>query len=142
MAWVLLTACNDGLVYSTFKPTPVNGWDKNEPLKFEVPPLSSDGTYNLSVGLRLSDEYQFRNLHILVQQKLYPSGLEFTDTLVYDVVDERGNILGQGVNYYQYERPARAMALHEGDSLSLVIKHIMKREILPGIVNVGVIIDR
>lgn len=142
VAGVLLTACSDSLRYSTFKSTPTNGWDKNEPVKFEVPPFTEEGTYNVSVGLRLSDDFQFRNLHILVQQRLYPAGLEFTDTLIYDVVDERGNILGQGVNYYQYERPARSLTLQEGDSLAVTIKHIMKREILPGILNVGVIINK
>lgn len=141
MAWVLLAGCNDSLVYSTFRSTPTNGWDKNEPLKFEVPPMRDEGNYNLSLGVRLSDDFPFRNLHVAIRQECYPSGEEMADTIIYEVVDQHGNINGQGVNYYQYEMPVFTTALHKGDSLFVTVKHIMKREILPGILDVGVIIE-
>lgn len=142
MAWMLLSACHDNLVFSTYKATPTNGWDKNEPVKFEVSSLPAEGEHQMLLGLRLSDSYPFRNFHVVVKQERYPSGEETTDTVIYDVVDRHGNINGQGVNYYQYEAPVRTLNLTEGDSLSITVKHIMKREIMPGILDVGVIIEK
>ncbi|MFQ9996553.1 MAG: gliding motility lipoprotein GldH, partial [Hoylesella buccalis] len=38
----------------------------------------------------------------------------------------------------QYAFDITSMDLHEGDSLHISVRHDMKREILPGISNVGV----
>ena len=61
-----------------------------------------------------------------------------TDTLDCELIDERGNAIGQGVGQYQYLFPLKTMQLHQGDSLHLSVHHDMKREILPGITGVGI----
>ena len=43
------------------------------------------------------------------------------------------------MSYYQYDFPLSTLRLKEGDSLALVVRHAMKREILPGISDVGII---
>ena len=41
---LVLAACNRHLVYDKFMHTPVAGWEKNDTLLFEVPPVSQAST--------------------------------------------------------------------------------------------------
>jgi gliding motility-associated lipoprotein GldH len=57
-------------------------------------------------------------------------------------MNTRGNTRGQGINYYQYNFHIADVALIEGDSLRISIRHDMKREILPGISDIGIIMTK
>ena len=58
------------------------------------------------------------------------------------LTDEKGNAIGKGINYHQYRFPVSSFDLNNGDSLVVNIRHDMKREILPGICDVGLIMKR
>lgn len=134
---MLNVACDDRLVYFEYGHTPQTGWEKNEPVVLDVAPIADNGTYDIALALRVNDNYPFTKLHLTVQQTIYPSGNNIVDHLTIDVTDNRGNILGKGVSSYQYETMMRKLDLHHGDSLHIEVKHDMKREILPGIMDVG-----
>ena len=55
----------------------------------------------------------------------------------FHLYDEKGNVLGDGVSYFQYNFMLSEVDLREGDSLHVCVRHIMKREILPGISDIG-----
>jgi gliding motility-associated lipoprotein GldH len=59
------------------------------------------------------------------------------DTVKCQLVDKNGRILGHGITQYQYSFPLGSLQLSEGDSLYVVMYHGMKREVLPGITDVG-----
>lgn len=152
-AVLLLSACDDKMVYSEYNHTPVGGWEKNEPVSYTIAPIKDDGVYNLSLNLRLSGTYPFRNLHLMVRQTVYPKGYgtdsipplpvrNITDMPTCMVTDDRGTMLGSGVTYYQYDIPLRKVNYHSGDSIVLTVSHTMKREILPGIADVGITLSK
>lgn len=136
-AAVALSACGDGVVYDTYNHTQLNGWEKNDTLFFDVPPMVNDGRYRQSLGLRINESYPFTGLTLVVDQTVEPGHRQFTDTVRCRLVDAKGNMLGQGVSYYQYDFIVSDMELHRGDSLHIEVRHIMKREILPGIADIG-----
>ena len=92
-----LPACDGGVVYDEYRPTQIEGWEKNDTLVFDVARLRHGGRYSQEIGLRINALYPFTRLSLLVEQ---------TD-------------------------------LREGDSLHVCVRHIMKREILPGISDIG-----
>ncbi|MBP7359673.1 MAG: gliding motility lipoprotein GldH, partial [Prevotella sp.] len=47
-----------------------------------------------------------------------------------------------GISYYQYNFNISHIELHKGDSIHVCIRHNMKREILPGISDVGFSLGR
>ena len=49
---------------------------------------------------------------------------------------------GQGVGSYQYHFRVSEMNLKAKDSLHICVRHDMKREIMPGISDVGIEISR
>lgn len=135
---MLMTACNDSLVFSEYGHVPVTGWEKSDAIDFDVAPLSKDATLNMSLALRVMPAYPFQNLHLVVQQTVLPAGTQTMDTLTCRITDARGNMLGEGVTYYQYETMVRKQHYNHGDSLRISVHHDMKREILPGITDVGI----
>ena len=139
---IVFAACDNRKVYDSYGHTTVTGWEKNDKLDFMVPPLSETGDYLLTLAIRLSDAYPFRNLHMVVRQTVYPSQQVITDTVSCVVVDRQGSMVGPGVMYYQYTMPLRRHKYNAGDSLHISVSHNMKREILPGIADVGVILRR
>ena len=65
-----------------------------------------------------------------------------SDTLSCRLIDETGNALGNGVSNYQYLIPLTSLTLKKGDRLRIAIRHDMKREILPGISDIGLRLRR
>jgi len=58
------------------------------------------------------------------------------------LMNKNGHTQGQGINYYQYEFIVADIPLNAGDSLRIGIRHDMKREILPGLSDLGIIIRK
>lgn len=137
---LMLTACKKDVIYSRYTHAAIGGWEKNEPLVFEVDSLKAGGVYSLTLGLRISDGYPFRNLHMVVEQTIFPGNQLITDTVTCYVSDRQGTMLGNGVSLYQYDLPVRKRQYMAGDSIHVKVRHNMKREILPGIADVGITI--
>lgn len=135
---VLFAACNDKKVYDTFHHTPLAGWEKNDSLSFDVHKLKTSGRYLSTLALRIDDEYPFMGLTLIVEQTVHPSHTKHVDTLNCALIGANGIPKGQGIGYYQYAFGVTSMNLQKGDSLHISVRHNMKREILPGISNVGV----
>ena len=139
---VALAACNRKTVYAHYEHTPMTGWDKSDTLAFDVPTIKAGGAYKEDIGLRLVNTYPFQGLSLVIKQTILPSGYTHSDTVFYNLFDRKGNTKGPGVSFYQYQFHFNTLQLREGDSLHICVKHNMKREIMPGIADVGIRIDR
>ena len=130
MAGVLCVACTGNKVYDHYNHTPIAGWEKIDTLKFEVPPLAKQGLYATSMGLRI------------VEQTVLPANKTVIDTINCPLMGKDGQVRGKGVSYYQYHFPVSLMQLNENDSLHITVRHDMKREILPGVSDIGIELER
>ncbi len=139
---LLFLSCSPELLYDTYKPAPVTGWARNDTLSFEVPKMMEDGTYDLTLGLRTNGEYPFTSLTLIVEQTILPEDNSYNDTIHCELVNQKGQELGNGVSYFQYLFPIRKESLKAGDSLRVNVRHDMKKEDLPGINDVGLEIRR
>ncbi|MBO4827442.1 MAG: gliding motility lipoprotein GldH [Prevotella sp.] len=157
---VVLSACVGRTVYDKFHHTPLSGWEKNDTLTFDVEPIqggleTTPSLYREELGLRISQDYPFTSLQLIVEQTFLPTSTPNTkhptpikprlvrrDTLNCRLIDDDGNVRGQGVSTYQYKFHITDMQIQKGDSLHITVRHNMKREILPGIADVGIKITR
>lgn len=137
---MLLTACNKRTVYYHYEHTPLTGWERNDTISFVVGPIGEDGLYEEEVGLRITGEYPFMGLNIIVEQQLASTQEKHCDTLVCDLVNDHGTAKGAGVSQYMFRLPT--LELQAGEKLFVAIRHDMKREILPGISDIGVKVSR
>ena len=137
---VALVACNRKTVYHHYKHTPIAGWEKNDTLTFDIGPLADDGHFREEVGLRINGMYPFMSLCLVIDQTKYPGGLLRQDTLNCSLIDNLGNVKGKGISSYQYNFHLTDVSLAAGDSLRVCIRHNMKREILAGIADIGILL--
>lgn len=136
-AMAAMVGCTGNKVYDHYQHTLISGWEKNDILTFSVPSLKTSGAYSADLMLRINGSYPFMSVTMIVEQKKFPSLETRIDTLKCSLIDDKGNTKGQGLSYYQYSFPIASMQLAAGDSLQVSIRHDMKREILPGISDVG-----
>ena len=146
-----LFACNRKTVFAQYEHTPLNGWERNDTLKFLFKPSESIPLYNDTIGeydfkesveLRINNSYPFKSLYLEVVQTRLPAGITQTYTVPCHLVNQRGLFKGKGVNYYQYHFHFADLKLRSQDSVQIFIRHNMKREILPGVSDVGIRITK
>ncbi len=142
MLATLLLSCSSNVVYDKYEHAPLSGWERNDTLVFNVPKMTEDATYCQSVGLRMTGTFPFTSLSLIIEQHVCPSGKVVADTIKCPITDERGNFLGDGISAYQYSFQLRELTLSRGDSLHVTVRHNMKREILPGVSDVGLLLQR
>ncbi len=134
----LLSACTGSTVYHRYKNVPVTGWEKNDTVVFEVPAIKTDGIYQRQLGLRVTRDYPFQGLTLIVEQQANALQKTYCDTLNCNIFNKHGNPVGHGVSRYQYLFPLPEVPLDSGQSLRISVRHDMKREILPGITDIGI----
>lgn len=139
---IMVTACSSDVVFDRYEHTQIEGWEKNDTLFFSVPRCLSSGRYRLEIGMRTNSAFPFTGLSLVVEQTVIPGYTTHTDTLRCRLSDNKGNILGHGTGFYQYNFIVSDLNMSKGDSLRVCIRHIMKREILPGISDIGLKITR
>ncbi len=153
----LLSSCTRQTKYYHYVHTPVTGWEKNDTISFDVPPLEQEGEYGRQVDLRITGFYPFMKLTLIVEtdcidrhQRTRQAGRArmaygarrergdvSRDTVRCTLISGDGRTTGEGVGNYQYSFSMPPRTYHVGDSLHITIRHDMKREILPGISDVG-----
>ena len=137
MMAAVAVSCATDTVYYSYAHTPVAGWEKNDTLTFNIPGMAAPGTYSQQVGLRMTSAFPFTSISIIVEQRIMPRGKVLTDTIKCPITDIRGNFLGDGISSFQYMFPLREVTLNKKDSIHVSIRHNMKREILPGVSDIG-----
>jgi gliding motility-associated lipoprotein GldH len=137
-----LVGCNRKTIYSHYEHTSIDGWENNDTLAFTVENIQSDGIYSEEVGLRINSVFPFTGLTLIVQQQTMSNGKERSDTLHARLISQDGTIQGQGISYFQYNFHLADLRLKASDTLHVKIHHGMKREVLPGISDLGLILTK
>ena len=133
-----VAACDVPIVYSHYEHTPLTGWERNDTLLFCIPPVKEPGRFNQQVGLRIVDSYPFTSISLIVEQRVFTGYRSRRDTIRCQLVDDNGFFDGPGVDLHQSTFPLGYIDLKRGDSLCIKVRHVMKREMLPGISDVGI----
>lgn len=138
IATIINISCDNSTIYNKYINADTRGWGKNEVMEYTIDSIAQTGTYNLTLGLRINNTYPFQNLNMLISQTIYPKNITYTDTITCRVTDRQGKMNGYGVTLYQYSMLAATMEYTKGDSIKVRVIHNMKREVLPGIVDIGI----
>lgn len=134
---LLTTACDRKTVYDRYIHTPHNGWEKNDTVIFTIDSVVQSGEYMEEIGVRTSGFYPFQSLVLAVQQTVRPSGTVLDTMLNCELMDSNGQSEGAGIGYRQFSFPLKTIKIKAGDTLHVAIRHNMKREILPGVADIG-----
>ena len=139
---LMLCACGRQKIYSHFEHVSDTGWEKVDTIVFNIPPVAESGIYQEALEIRIDNTYPFQSLTMEVTQTIFPENKVETHNKVCQLIDQNGNMKGAGVSLFAYTFPFNDIQLNRGDSLYITIVHCMKREIMPGVVDVGVTLTK
>ena len=117
-------------------------WNIIDSLHFEIDSVTTSGNCETTLEFRTNANYPYRNISILMTQSLRNKNKDITKTLAYDIVDESGKNNGEGITYLTHRIPFCTMEIQEGDTVDIFIRHNMQDNILPGIADVGVLVEK
>lgn len=95
LSTLLFISCDGNRVYDQYNSVGTS-WDKDTPLIFKFQQPDSTNNYNLFVNVRNTNEYEFRNLFLIVNMN-FPNGNVVSDTLEYEMAASDGKWLGTGM---------------------------------------------
>lgn len=133
-----LQSCETDVIYDRYEHIETECWDRSDTLFYNIPPVKKTGSYAFTVGLRTDSDFPFIGLGMVVERVVKPGNIVVKDTLKCIVADNKGNITGRGTGCYQYDYGIPPVSLHRGDSLHIIVRHIMRRETLPGVKDIGI----
>ncbi len=136
------SACHKRVAYHHYEPMSNAEWEREDTVSFAVPAIEEGGTYETQIELRANDSYPYQSLHMIVVCEVLPQGRILRDTLLCRLTDDNGHALGNGVCDQQCQVPYTTLNLQSGDSLHVSIFHHMRSETLPGIMDLGLMVQK
>ena len=141
---LLLTACtiDKSVPMDAYSHVDGTKWNAADKKTFGLDTVETTDDYRLSVRLRTTSELDFQKIYVVVEQQLHNPMLHSVDTMMVQLTDERGAMLGTGVDFYNYVVPLdHPIHLHKGQSGVVTLRHAMRRTQLKGITDVGIKIE-
>ena len=135
-AALVLTSCSRLPLYSHFEAVDKWGWASTDTISFTIP-VKQAGSYRLRLDLRTNSLYPYTQLTLLTHWHSHRSHVAKDSTLRFDITDDEGYTQGRGTGLYQYQATLPPVSLARNDTLSVSIRHGMSRDVLPGIVDMG-----
>lgn len=131
-------ACQDTRTYDHYVHTPLDGWERNDTLHFDVPPTRQGGPQRQWIGMRVYKDFPFRTITMIVDQTVLPHRQHLRDTISCHIMDQDGHLLGKrSLNFSEIRTYLREINLQKGDSIHIAVIHNMRRESIPGVADVG-----
>lgn len=131
------SCCNDpsALVYE-YHPVSFDGWNKTDTVTITLPEVTQGGFYQGKIGVRTNASYPYPRIWMGVCQVLHHPDTVLLDTVSCRIVS-RSDGGKNGIGLFLSECFLPDCEYQAGQSGIIKIFHIMRREELPGVGEVG-----
>jgi gliding motility-associated lipoprotein GldH len=118
-------------------------WKLTDIPTFDVPVTDTIYNTNVSFIIRTGSDYPFRNLYIFVTISS-PDGKSISDTLQYDIADEKGNWYGKGFgDIHELNLPYKSNVFFPlKGTYQFKIRHGMRTGDLKGVYDFGIRLEK
>jgi gliding motility-associated lipoprotein GldH len=140
---LLLLSCNSNVIFSDSKEMNKKTWKLADIASFKVQMTDTVNSNNVIFTLRTGSSYPFRNIYLFVTTTS-PDGKSITDTLQFNVADERGNWLGKGfgdIHELNLTYKSNVYFPIKGTYI-FNIQHGMRSEDLNGVYDIGLRVEK
>jgi len=140
---LIVSACNSTVVYTDSQAMPDNTWAVLNIASFKVPVNDTINSNMVYFTIRTGSSYPFRNIYLFVKT-ISPNGKSLTDTLQYNLADEKGKWYGKGFgDIHELNLPFRSNVFFPiKGTYQFNIQHGMRIENLKGVYDIGVRIEK
>ncbi len=142
-SFILLSSCNNNVVYTDSVAMPGRTWELMNIAKFKVPVKDTVNSNNVIFTIRTGSSYPFRNIYLFVKTTS-PDGKSITDTLEYFLADERGKWYGRGFgDIHEMNLPYKSNVYFPlKGTYHFSIQHGMRTGDLKGVYDFGLRIEK
>lgn len=139
----MLSACDSNVVFTDSQPMPEITWKLMDILPFRIPITDTLNSNNVFFTIRTGTSYPFRNIYLFVKTTS-PDGKSITDTLQYNLADEKGKWFGKGFgDIHELKLPYKSNVYFPmKGSYQFNIQHGMRIENLKGVYDLGLRIEK
>ena len=139
----LLSSCNSKIVYTNSQAMTEETWKLMDITAFKVPITDTLNSNNVFFTIRNSSSYPFRNIYLFVTTTS-PDGKKITDTLQYNLADEKGKWYGKGFgDIHELNLPYKSNVYFPlKGTYEFKIQHGMRVENLKGVYDFGLRIEK
>ena len=135
---LLLLSCNSHVVYTNSEQMAKETWSLMDIPTFKVPITDTLNSNNVIFTIRSGSAYPFRNIYLFVSTTS-PDGKKITDTLQYNLADEKGKWYGKGFgDVHELNLPYKSNVYFPiKGTYEFKIQHGMRIENLKGVYDFG-----
>lgn len=141
---LLCAACRPRTPFHRYLPVPTEGWDRTDTLRFDFVPRDTGGVFRTSLGLRFTEAMPYQDLWLVVERRIahHRDVRAHRDTLHVPLGTDRGRWTVEGSVLHETEVRADTFSLTRTQPVSFLVYHVMSRQSLPGVTEVGVKVER
>ena len=140
---LLLLSCNSSVVYTNSQAIHKETWTLTDIPTFKVPITDTVNSNNVLFTIRSGSSFPFRNIFLFVTTTS-PDGKQITDTLQYNLADEKGKWYGKGFgDIHELNLPYKSNIFFPVKGIyEFKIQHGMRIENLKGVYDFGLKIEK
>jgi len=140
---LLLSSCNSNVIFSDSKMMKEKTWYLTDIPSFKVQVTDTINSNNVIFIIRTGSSYPFRNIYLFVTTTS-PDGKRITDTLQYDLADEKGNWSGKGFgDIHELNLTYKSNVYFPVKGIyQFNIQHGMRIEDLKGVYDIGLRVEK
>lgn len=140
---ILLPSCSSNVVYTDSRVMNDNTWTLLNISSFKVPVTDTITSNNVIFTIRTGSSYPFRNIYLFVTTES-PDGKRVTDTLQYNLADEKGKWYGKGFgDIHELNLPYKSNIYFPVKGIyQFSIQHGMRSEDLKGVYDFGLRVEK
>jgi gliding motility-associated lipoprotein GldH len=140
---LLISACSSNTLFTDSIAMPDKTWGLSNVSEFIYSATDTINVTDVFFTIRTGSDYPFRNIYLFVTATS-PDGKSITDTLQYDLADEKGNWYGKGFgDIHELKLPYRSNVFfaRKGEYI-FKIRHGMRIGDLKGVYDLGLRIEK
>jgi gliding motility-associated lipoprotein GldH len=139
----VLVSCNSDLIYTDVATMPDIKWNLFDNPDFRFPVTDTTKSTNVFFTIRTGSQYPYRNIFLFVTT-ISPDGKSITDTLEYEIADEKGKWHGKGFgDIHELKLPYKKNVFFPmKGTYHFKIQHGMRIGDLKGVYDVGLRVEK
>jgi len=139
----ILAACGRNVVFTDSVQMSGKIWKLTDIPVFRIPVKDTVNSNNIFFTIRTGTSYPFRNIYLFVTTAS-PDGKSVTDTLQYELADEKGNWYGKGFgDIHELKLPYKSNVFFPvSGTYQVNIQHGMRVKDLKGVYDIGLRVEK
>lgn len=138
----LFSSCDPSTAHHSFQHITDNAWNRRDTVCFTLDSLPANAAYTFLIELRTNPSYPYQSLWLAVCREMNNPALLICDTIECVLNGRQENRTAPGIHSHTRSFSLTPLQLYQGQTGSIRVVHLMRRETLPGICDVGLCVRR